>query len=74
MEQLDLLSYPQTPGHRGVSTSISAAKKMHVPAQFWQRRVLQHIIDAGSDGLTNDELYIIMDAEPKHIQPRTSSM
>ncbi|MDP1026304.1 hypothetical protein Q5H91_03695 [Sphingomonas sp. KR1UV-12] len=66
--------YPNTPGHRGVSTSIEAADAIESVTARLQRLALRAIRDAGSRGLTADELAATLGFSRWTIQPRTTEL
>jgi biotin operon repressor len=66
--------YPNTPGHRGVSTSIEAADAIESVTARLQRMALRAIQEAGSRGLTADELAATLDLSRWTIQPRTTEL
>lgn len=61
--QLDLLefaetraTYPDAPGHRGVTTQIAAADKIAPIAGAMRKRVFDHIEACGPQGATRPEI------------------
>lgn len=66
--------YPDAPGHRGVETSIAAAVDIAPKLGNLQRQALAAIRDAGSYGLTADELAAKLGLDRWSIQPRTSEL
>ena len=67
-------AYPDEPGHRGVDTSIAAANALVAHLGRLQRMAKAAIADAGSRGLTADELAARLDMSRWSIQPRTSEL
>lgn len=66
--------YPDSPGHRGVDTSVAAAADLAPKLGPLQRMVLAAIRDAGWLGLTADELCDRLKLERWTVQPRTSEL
>lgn len=67
-------AYPESPGHRGVETSIAAAADM-APKLGRLQLLARHAIErAGFNGLTADELADALDCDRYSIQPRTSEL
>jgi hypothetical protein len=66
--------YPDAPGHRGVATSVEAADRTAPKLGALQQRALSAIKDAGTDGLTADELAARLELSRWSIQPRTSEL
>ena len=73
-ETFDFDSYPDTPGHRGVDTSISAASDLAPDLGRLQAMAKRAISEAGATGLTADELADRLDLDRYTIQPRTSEL
>ena len=67
-------TYPDAPGHRSVETSIAAANAIAPKLGRLQRLAQTAIRDAGSHGLTADELAARLDMDRWSIQPRTSEL
>lgn len=67
-------TYPDAPGHRSVETSIAAANAIAPKLGRLQRMAQTAICDAGSHGLTADELAARLDMDRWSIQPRTSEL
>ena len=67
-------TYPHTPGHRNVDTSIAAANDLAPKLGRLQRMAETTIRDAGARGLTADELSARLDMDRWSIQPRTSEL
>lgn len=67
-------AYPETPGHRGVGTSIAAAEALAPKLGRLQRMAESAIRDAGMHGLTADELAERLHMDRWSIQPRTSEL
>lgn len=66
--------YPDAPGHRGVDTSIAAAEALAPACGRIQRMALRAIRDAGTRGLTADELAAAIGCERWTAQPRTTEL
>ncbi|TPG56371.1 hypothetical protein [Sphingomonas glacialis] len=66
--------YPHTPGHRGVDTSISAARSIDIATSHLQRIALRAIRAAGARGLTTHELADIVRIHRDALQPRTTEL
>lgn len=66
--------YPDAPGHRQVETSIAAADDLAPKLGRLQRMAQMAIRDAGSNGLTADELAAKLQMDRWSIQPRTSEL
>lgn len=71
---LDLGEYPNTPGHRGVETSVSAADDLAPHLGRLQLMVKGAILDAGEHGLTADECSDVLQLDRWTVQPRTSEL
>jgi len=67
-------AYPDTPGHRGVETSVAAADDLAPKLGRLQRRAEKAIREAGCLGLTADELAAQLELDRWSIQPRTSEL
>jgi len=67
-------TYPSVPGHRGVDTSIAAARSLELSVGQLQRIALRAIRAAGSRGLTTHELAAVVKIHRDSIQPRTSEL
>lgn len=67
-------SYPDTPGHRNVDTSVAAALALAPGLGRLQRRVQKAIKEAGPQGLTSDELASRLGMERWSVRPRTSEL
>lgn len=68
------MTYPDTPGHRNVDTARAAADAMTPKLGRLQRMARRAICDAGSIGLTADELAARLGMDRWSIQPRTSEL
>jgi hypothetical protein len=66
--------YPDSPGHRGVDTSIAAADALAPQLGRLQRLAGATIRAAGAAGLTADELAEKLGMERWSIQPRTTEL
>ena len=69
-----MMSYPDAPGHRNVETSIAAADALAPKLGRLQQMARSAICDAGTPGLTADELAARLDMDRWSIQPRTSEL
>ena len=67
-------SYPDTPGHRRVKTSMAAGDALAPKLGRLQRMAQTAIREAGTHGLTADELAAHLDMDRWSIQPRTSEL
>ena len=67
-------NYPDSPGHRGVETSIEAAEALAPKLGRLQRMAEQAIFNAGPAGLTADELAEQLELDRYSIQPRTTEL
>lgn len=67
-------TYPDAPGHRHIETSIAAARVLTPKLGRLQRMAEEAIRDAGTHGLTADELAARLDMDRWSIQPRTSEL
>lgn len=66
--------YPDVPGHRGIETSVEAADAIVPAAGRLQKMAYGAIRDAGSNGLTADELAATIGVSRWAIQPRTTEL
>lgn len=66
--------YPDTPGHRGVDTSIAAAADIALKLGRLQLLAEEAIRAAGYHGLTADELAARLSLDRWSIQPRTTEL
>jgi len=67
-------TYPDEPGCRPVDTSIAAARALAPKLGRLQRMAELAIREAGSLGLTADELAARLELDRWSIQPRTSEL
>lgn len=67
-------TYPDTPGHRDVDTSVAAADALAPKLGRLQLMAQTAIRTAGARGLTADELAAHLDMDRWSIQPRTSEL
>lgn len=67
-------TYPDSPGHRGVDTSIEAAEDIAPRVGRLQKMALDHIGAAAFHGCTCDELATKTGVDYASIQPRTSEL
>lgn len=66
--------YPDSPGHRGVDTSVEAADAIAPRQVPLQRQVLRTIVAAGEYGATTNEIAAKLEINRDSIQPRTSEL
>jgi hypothetical protein len=66
--------YPDAPGHRNVDTSVAAATALAPKLGRLPRMAEVAIRDAGSHGLTADELAIKLNMDRWEMRPRTSEL
>lgn len=66
--------YPHEPGHRGIDTSIEAARSIDMAVSHLQQIALRAIRAAGGRGLTTNELVTVVNVHRDSIQPRTSEL
>lgn len=67
-------TYPETPGHRGVETSIAASEALAPKLGRLQWMALTALKQAGWLGHTADELAERLGLDRYSIQPRTSEL
>ncbi len=67
-------AYPDTPGHRGVDTSIAAADTVAGIAGPLRRMVYRAVHEAGLRGLTTDEIAAALRMHRYSVQPRTTEL
>lgn len=67
-------TYPNSPGHRGVDTSVAAADDIAPSLGRMQRMVEMAIRGACAHGLTTDEIAVKLDMNRWTVQPRTSEL
>ena len=67
-------TYPDTPGHRGVDTSIAAADMVAGIAGPLRRMVYRTVHEAGQSGLTTDEIAAALRMHRYSVQPRTTEL
>lgn len=66
--------YPYAPGHRNVDTSIAAAASLAPKLGRLQKMALAAVRDAGSNGLTSDELAALLGTERWSFRARISEL
>lgn len=66
--------YPDTPGHRGIDTSIAAADAIAPESSTLRRLALNAITGQEAHGLTTLELSALVGVDAGSIQPRTSEL
>lgn len=66
--------YPSAPGHRGIDTSAAAAVSLASSLSYLQAKVFRALAEAGSRGLTTNELAERLRIDRGSIQPRTSEL
>ena len=69
-----MMTYPDTPGHRNVDTSIAAANDLAPQLGRLQRLAETAIRAAGIYGLAADELAAQLNINRWSIQPRTTEL
>jgi len=67
-------AYPDTPGHRGIDTSIAAADTVAGVAGPLRRMVYKAVHEAGYRGLTTDEIAAALRMPRYSVQPRTTEL
>ena len=67
-------AYPDVPGHQNVETSIAAADALAPKLGRLQQLAERAILNAGSTGLTADELATVLEMDRWSIQPRTTEL
>ncbi|MBD3761469.1 hypothetical protein [Rhizorhabdus sp.] len=68
------MTYPETPGHRFIDTSMEAAAAIAPKCGRLQRMVLGAITEAGATGITTDEIAMKLNIDRGSVQPRTSEL
>lgn len=68
------MTYPDTPGHRNVDTSMAAANALAHKLGRLQHMAHTTIRAAGADGLTCDELAAKLGMVRWSVRPRTSEL
>lgn len=68
------MTYPNEAGHRGVDTSIAAAKSINGDLPRLQRMVRSVIAEAGPKGITCDEIATALGWNRFRVRPRTSEL
>jgi len=71
---LDLFSFPHSPGHRGISTSMEAAECIAPAAAFLRDKVLRAVTHAGHRGITVLEFCGLYGVDRMGAQPRFSEL
>lgn len=66
--------HSSAPSHRGIDTSAAAAASLTSSLGYLQAKVLRAIVDAGSRGLTTNELAERLRIDRGSVQPRTSEL
>ncbi len=69
-----MTGYPDSPGHRGIDTSIEAANAIRLKLGRLQRLAEVTIRAAGDYGLPADELAERLRMDRSSIQPRTTEL
>lgn len=67
-------TYPDSPGHRGIDTSIEAADALASRLGTLQKLTLDFIARRGAFGATSDECAAGLGIDRGSIQPRTSEL
>ncbi len=70
----DAHNYPNEPGHRGIDTSIDAARAIASVTSRIQRTALLAIQEVGARGLTSQELADRTGIDFATVQPRTTEL
>ena len=68
------MTYPNTPGHQNTDTSKAAADAIEASLGHLQRMVLDAIRDAGSDGMTADEVAQKLRLSQLTVRPRATEL
>lgn len=66
--------HSSAPSHRGIDTSAAAAASLASSLGYLQAKVLRAIVEAGSRGLTTNELAERLRIDRGSVQPRTSEL
>lgn len=66
--------YPYAPGHQNVDTSMAAAVELAPKLGRLQKMALAAVRNAGSNGLTSDELAELLGTERWSFRPRISEL
>lgn len=66
--------YLSVPGHRGIDTSAAAAASLASSLSYLQAKVFRAIAEAGTRGLTTNELADALRIDRGSVQPRTSEL
>lgn len=66
--------YPARAGHQGIDTSASAAASLASGLGYLQAKVFRAIAEAGTHGLTTNELADLLRIDRGSVQPRTSEL
>lgn len=66
--------YLSAAGHRGVDTSAAAAASLGSSLSYLQAKVFRAIAEAGTNGLTTNELADLLRIDRGSVQPRTSEL
>ena len=68
------LSYPYSPGHKDLDTSIEAAKSIKDKAETIRIKVLNVISNKGIFGATADEVAELLNYSPFAVRPRVTEL
>jgi len=68
------LSYPYSPGHKDVDTSIEAAESMKDKTESIRNKVLNVISNKGIFGATADEVAELLNYSPFAVRPRVTEL
>jgi hypothetical protein len=66
--------YPNSPGHRGIDTSMGAANALASSLGPLQSLTFSYIAGCGASGATSDECAAGLGLDRRTIQPRTSEL
>ena len=73
-QRIPAAEYPDAPGHRGIETSIKAARAVAPKLGRLQRLTLEAIAERSAFGLTADECADVLGMDRYSIQPRISEL
>ena len=68
------LSYPYSPGHKDVDTSIEAAESIKNKTETIRNKVLNVISNKGIFGATADEVAELLNYSPFTVRPRVTEL
>ena len=67
-------TYPNAPGHRGVDTSIEAARDMRPASKRLQDAIIAKLKSYGALGATTSELAIALSKPIGNVRPRVTEL